>query len=130
MKSNLISAGRRWWRTAFLGLSLATTAYPRPPNVVLILADDLGWADCSPNGGKEIPTPNMARIADLGMVLSHAFVSSPASQMFTRTAYSVAEIVNTTADHFTIAPARRMRFNSPCASVITVHTVDAIDNGD
>jgi arylsulfatase A-like enzyme len=47
------------------------------PNVVLFLADDLGWADCSPYGGKEVTTPNMARLAADGMTLTHAFVASP-----------------------------------------------------
>jgi uncharacterized sulfatase len=55
---------------------------PRPsvagkPNVVLFLADDLSWSDCSPYGGKEIRTPNMARLAREGMTFTHAFVASP-----------------------------------------------------
>jgi N-sulfoglucosamine sulfohydrolase len=48
-----------------------------PPNVVLFLADDLGRADCSPYGGKDVPTPNMARLAADGMTFTHAFVASP-----------------------------------------------------
>lgn len=47
------------------------------PDIVLFLADDLGWADCSPFGGKEVPTPNMARLASAGQTLTHAFVASP-----------------------------------------------------
>jgi uncharacterized sulfatase len=47
------------------------------PNIVLFLADDLSWADCSINGGHEIPTPNMERVARDGMTFSHAFVASP-----------------------------------------------------
>ena len=47
------------------------------PNVVVFLADDLGYADCSPFGGKEVPTPNMVRLAKDGMTFTHAFVSSP-----------------------------------------------------
>lgn len=47
------------------------------PDLVLFLADDLGWADCSPFGGKDVPTPNMERLAADGMTFSHAFVASP-----------------------------------------------------
>jgi uncharacterized sulfatase len=49
---------------------------PRPP-IVVFLADDLGWAECSPYGGRDIPTPNLARLAADGMTFTHAFVASP-----------------------------------------------------
>lgn len=47
------------------------------PHVVLFLADDLGWADCSVHGAKDTRTPNMARLAADGMTFTHAFVASP-----------------------------------------------------
>src|SRR5262245_17453037 len=52
-------------------------AYAAGRDVVVFIADDLSWPDCSPYGGKEVPTPNMARLAKDGMTFSHAFVSSP-----------------------------------------------------
>jgi N-sulfoglucosamine sulfohydrolase len=61
---------------ATLLLSGLTSAADRPP-VVLFLADDLGWADCSMHGGTDVPTPNMARLAAAGMTFTHAFVASP-----------------------------------------------------
>jgi hypothetical protein len=27
---------------------------PKPPNIVVFLADDLGWADCPIHGGKDV----------------------------------------------------------------------------
>jgi arylsulfatase A-like enzyme len=36
---------------------LASAATVRPPNVLLLVADDLGYADVGFNGGKTIPTP-------------------------------------------------------------------------
>jgi uncharacterized sulfatase len=47
------------------------------PHVVVFLADDLSRADCSPFGGKDVPTPNMARLAKDGKTFTAAFVSSP-----------------------------------------------------
>ncbi len=44
--------------------TVAQTA--KPPNVVLILADDLGYTDISPFGS-EIDTPNIARLASEGI---------------------------------------------------------------
>src|SRR5688572_3972215 len=60
----------------FLASAPAVAAADRP-NVVVFLADDLGWADCSVYGGKDIRTPNMARLAADGMTFTHAFVASP-----------------------------------------------------
>lgn len=48
---------------------------PAPrPNVVLILADDLGYADCGFNGGKEIRTPHLDKLAGAGAVLEAFYV--------------------------------------------------------
>ena len=46
----------------------------RPPNVVLIVADDLGWRDVSFNGG-DIATPNIDRIAAEGVKLDRFYVA-------------------------------------------------------
>lgn len=45
------------------------------PNVIIILADDLGYADVGFNGCKDIPTPNIDRIAQNGMVCKQGYVS-------------------------------------------------------
>ena len=71
---------RTWCLAALAVLAPGPSAVAEParrPNVVVFLADDLGWADCSPYGGAEVPTPNMARLARDGMTLTHAFVASP-----------------------------------------------------
>ncbi|MFM8930546.1 MAG: sulfatase [Gemmataceae bacterium] len=48
-----------------------------PPDIVVFLADDLGWGDCSIHGGRAVPTPRMAELAAEGMSLNRAFVVSP-----------------------------------------------------
>ncbi len=50
-----------------------TTRGAEPPNVVLIVADDLGWADVSFHG-EEIQTPNIDRIAREGVELARFYV--------------------------------------------------------
>jgi len=49
-------------------------AAPPKPNVVFILADDLGYADCGFNGGKEIKTPHLDTLARAGTVLESFYV--------------------------------------------------------
>jgi arylsulfatase A-like enzyme len=51
------------------------TASRPAPNVVVILIDDLGYADIGPFGGK-IPTPNLDRMAKEGMRFTDFAVSS------------------------------------------------------
>jgi arylsulfatase A-like enzyme len=45
------------------------------PNVIIILTDDQGYADVGFNGCKDIPTPNIDRIAKNGVVFSSGYVS-------------------------------------------------------
>ena len=49
----------------FLGLSGLAAAAPTP-NVLLIMADDLGYSDLGCYGG-EIQTPNLDRLANEGL---------------------------------------------------------------
>src|SRR5687767_14571730 len=45
-------------------------ADPGKPNVLIMVADDLGFADVGFNGGKIIATPNLDRLAAAGMNLT------------------------------------------------------------
>jgi len=47
------------------------------PNIVLILADDLGYGSLSSYGQKEIPTPNIDSIAKNGARMTDGYVSCP-----------------------------------------------------
>lgn len=47
------------------------------PNIIVILTDDQGWADVGFNGGTDIPTPNLDRLASEGVIFSNGYVSHP-----------------------------------------------------
>ncbi len=49
----------------------------RRPNIVFVLADDLGWADLGCFGSTEIETPNLDRLAAEGIRFTHAYAPSP-----------------------------------------------------
>jgi arylsulfatase A-like enzyme len=67
--------------TVVLGITatapIAAFAQARPANIVVIVADDMGYADVGFHGGKEIPTPNLDALAATGVRFTDAYVSGP-----------------------------------------------------
>lgn len=57
-------------------VALARPAPAKQPNVVVILADDLGWPDVSSYGRSEAPTLNLDRIARAGVAFSDGYVAA------------------------------------------------------
>src|SRR5215469_17009495 len=49
----------------------------RRPNVIVLLADDLGYADLGFQGCKDIPTPHLDALAKSGVRCSNGYVSGP-----------------------------------------------------
>jgi arylsulfatase A len=48
-----------------------------PPNIVLILMDDMGWRDVGFMGNQFVETPHIDRLARNGMVFNQAYASAP-----------------------------------------------------
>ena len=68
-------------KMTFLAVTVAiVTAYAAPalakPNVVVIMADDLGYGDVSYQGG-DVPTPNIDSIAREGVTFTDGYVTCP-----------------------------------------------------
>ena len=55
---------------ACLALSAAGSAQAEQPNIVLFLADDLGFSDTAPYGG-EVPTPSISALAAQGVTFTN-----------------------------------------------------------
>ncbi|MEO0550791.1 MAG: sulfatase [Pseudomonadota bacterium] len=47
------------------------------PNIVVFIADDLGWEDIGPYGHETVQTPNLDRLAAEGMLFENAMLTSP-----------------------------------------------------
>ena len=52
-------------------------ASDKKPNIIIILADDLGYQDVGFNGCRDIPTPNIDGIAKNGVTFSNGYVVFP-----------------------------------------------------
>ncbi len=52
-------------------------ASSRKPNIIVILADDLGYGDLGVYGGTEIPTPNLDALARGGVRFTDGYVTCP-----------------------------------------------------
>ena len=49
---------------------------PRPPNVLLILVDDLGYGDLSSSGAQDLQTPHIDALVEAGMRFNHFYANS------------------------------------------------------
>ena len=79
-------------------------AADRRPNLVLILADDLGWSDVGVFGS-EIPTPNIDRLANGGMLLTQFYAN------------------------MTCSPTRAMLMSGTDAHIAGLGVMSAVDEG-
>lgn len=65
------------WLLVVAGLPAAIAdGNPARPNVVVFIADDLGWEEISPYGNPVIRTPNLQRLADEGMRFDRFFLTA------------------------------------------------------
>src|SRR5947199_10125628 len=61
----------------FCVLSVASNRTPDRSNIVIILADDLGYGDVSYNGCPDYATPNIDSLATNGIWCSSGYVTHP-----------------------------------------------------
>ena len=62
---------------AAISITAVSTAAAKPPNVVFILADDLGWGELGCYGQKKIRTPNIDKLASQGMRFTRHYSGAP-----------------------------------------------------
>jgi len=72
----LALAGAGGVSTLALAKSKAPAARKRPPNFIVVLADDLGYGDIGANGSRAIRTPNIDRLAADGLLMTDAYASA------------------------------------------------------
>jgi arylsulfatase A-like enzyme len=80
----------------------AADAPPARPNIIYILADDMGYADAGFNGGKEIKTPNLDLLARGGANLKSFYVQPVCSP--TRSALMTGRYPSSTGVYSVVKP--------------------------
>lgn len=63
--------------TCLLLFSAVPADAARPPNVILILMDDMGWRDVGFMGNTFVETPHIDKLAKKGVVFTQAYSSAP-----------------------------------------------------
>src|ERR1051325_1631382 len=62
---------------AFLPSTAFAQNKKKRPNIIILLADDMGYADAGFQGCKDIPTPHIDSLAKNGVRFSSGYVSGP-----------------------------------------------------
>jgi arylsulfatase A len=113
-----VRASLRWLGVVIsMGMGIASGAEAqRPPSIIMIVADDLGWGDVGFNGRTEWSTPNLDRLARQGTTFRRmytaAVVCAPSRAAFLTGKYTIHSGVRRNEDDLpaeetTIAEALR-----------------------
>jgi arylsulfatase A-like enzyme len=94
--------GSQFFLIGLLYVSIQAHAQTQKPNIVFLLIDDLGYADCGFNGGKDILTPNIDKLAKAGAVLKNHYVQPVCSP--TRSALMTGRYPTRTGVYTIITP--------------------------
>lgn len=62
---------------AFAAITETAAAPTTPPNIIMLLVDDMGYADVGCMGAKDIKTPNIDRIAEEGVRMTDFYANAP-----------------------------------------------------
>jgi arylsulfatase A-like enzyme len=65
-----------WCVLVCLGVH-AVADTPKAPNIIVIVGDDMGYADVGFHGCKDIPTPHLDSLAQSGVTFTNGYVSGP-----------------------------------------------------
>jgi len=88
--------------------AMGFAAIARPPNVVLVLVDDMGWMDCGAYGSQYYETPHIDRLARQGMRFTDAYATplcSPTRASILTGQYSARHRVTSAVGHLPPEPA-------------------------
>ena len=126
-----LAGSARSGRVLAVALSAAlclAAAAPRPPHIVFIVADDLGWNDVSVHGSPQIPTPSIDALAREGVLLGNYHVQpvcSPSRSSFLSGRHVIHTGVympwlSNTNDHLNLSYSLMPTYLSRCCNYTSV----------
>ena len=74
---NFLISNRCTVSIALLLFAVARAYATEPPNIIVIMADDMGYADTGFTGSEEISTPNLDALAASGVVFRQGYANHP-----------------------------------------------------
>jgi arylsulfatase A-like enzyme len=102
----------------------AARVQSRPPNILLIVADDLGYADLGIHGCKDIPTPHIDSLATNGVRFTDGYVSGPYCSP-TRAGLLTGRYQQRFGQEFNEGAARGIPFGLPLSETTMAHRLKA-----
>lgn len=93
------------------GCATAQEAEPQRPNIIMIVADDLGWGDLGVYGNRHIATPNIDQLANDGRLFTQFYVGSPVCSP-SRASILTGRFAPETGVHYAIGGAGGRNLNS------------------
>ena len=124
----------RWLALAAMGLVLTFVGFsplagaaepPKPPNVIVILADDLGWADLGCYDSDLHETPHLDKLVKQGIRFTNAYAAAPVctpTRAALLTGKHPARLGMTIWREAAISPPRNRRLIPPTAVPDLPHT--------
>lgn len=94
------------------------------PNIVLIMADDLGWTDLNCQGNQRLVTPNINRLAEQGLRFTDSYSAAPVcsptrAALMTGLAPARLHITNHLPDQKRFTPENATLNPAPCKSFLS-----------
>ncbi|MCH5372692.1 MAG: sulfatase-like hydrolase/transferase, partial [Planctomycetes bacterium] len=65
------------WLLFCIAILIPAFAAAAPPNIILMMADDLGWGDVGYNGHERLLTPHLDRMASEGIRFNRFYAAAP-----------------------------------------------------
>ena len=73
----LLNLSSMRWILPFFATAVLASSAEKKPNIVFILADDLGYGELGCYGQEKIKTPNIDRLASEGIKFTHHYTGAP-----------------------------------------------------